>query len=63
MVVDETRRELEEIYAGLDIGVDLDDAAVSEAIRQRNVADWEREALEEADRVERGVGTRYIIAA
>ena len=60
MVSDETRRELEEIYAELDTGEDLDDAAVAEAIRQRNVPDWQREALEEADRVERGFGTRYI---
>jgi hypothetical protein len=60
MIGDETHSELEEIYAELGNGDNLDDAAVAEAIRQRNVPDWQREALEEADRVERGLGTRYI---
>ena len=60
MVSDDTRRELEEIYQELDNGEDLDDALVSEAIRQRDVPDWVRDALEEADRVERGFGTRYV---
>ena len=61
MVSDETRGDLERIYAELDTSDDLDDAAVAEAIRQRNVPDWQREALEEADRVERGFGTRYVV--
>ena len=60
MVSDDTRRELEEIYEELDNGEDLDDARVREAIRQRDVPDWIRDALEEADRVERGFGTRYV---
>ena len=60
MVSEETRSNLERIYAELDTGVDLDDVSVAEAIWQRDVADWEREALEEADRVERGFGTRYV---
>ena len=60
MVSDDTRCELEEIYQELGNGEDLDDARVSEAIRQRDVPDWMREVLEEADRVERGFGTRYV---
>src|SRR5436305_11250634 len=60
MVSHDTRRELEEIYQELDNGGDLDDARVSEAIRQRDVPDWMRDALAEADRVERGFGTRYV---
>ena len=61
MVSDDTRRELEEIYEELDNGEDLDDARVREAIRQRDVPDWICDALEEADRVERGVGTHYLV--
>ncbi len=60
MVSDETRGELEEIYAEVDTGEDVDDAAVAAAIRRRDVPDWQREALAEADRVERGFGTRYV---
>jgi len=60
MVSDETRGELEEVYAELDTGEDLDDAAVDATIRQRDVPDWQREALAEANRVERGFGTRYV---
>jgi Uncharacterised protein family (UPF0158) len=60
MVSDDTRCELEEIYQELDNGEDLNDARVSEAIRQRDVPDWMRDVLEEADRVERGFGTRYV---
>ena len=60
MVSDDTRRELEEIYQELDNGEDLDDARVNEAIRQRDLPDWMHDALEEADRVERGFGTRYV---
>ncbi len=60
MVSDETRSELERIYEEMDTGDDLDDAAVTRAIWQRAVPDWQREALEEADHVERGVGTRYV---
>ncbi len=60
MVSDETRRDLEAIYEELGNGEDLDDAAVAAAIRRRDVPDWQRETLEEADRVERGFGTRYV---
>src|SRR5919202_2779090 len=60
MVSDDPRHELEEIYQELDNGEDLDDARVGEAIRQREVPDWMRDVLAEADRVERGFGTRYI---
>ena len=60
MVSDETRGELGQVYAELDTGEDLDDATVAKAIQQRDVPDWQREALAEADRVERGVGTRYV---
>ena len=60
MVSDDTRRELEEIYQELDNGEDLNDARIREVIQQRDVPDWMREVLEEADRVERGFGTRYV---
>lgn len=60
MVSAETRGELEEIDAELDNGEDLDAAAVAAAIRQRDGPEWMREALAEADRVERGHGARYV---
>ena len=60
MVSDETSHELEAIYAELDTGEDLDDDAMAAAIQQRDIQDWQREALAEADRVERGFGTRYV---
>jgi hypothetical protein len=60
IVSDETHGALEALYEELNTGEDLDDAAVAVAIRQRDVPDWQREALGEADRVERSFGTRYV---
>jgi hypothetical protein len=37
-----------------------DEAALAAALQQRDVAEWERAALAEAARVERGFGMRYV---
>ncbi|HZS86480.1 MAG TPA: UPF0158 family protein [Chloroflexota bacterium] len=60
MVSDETRGELEAIYEDLAGGEEVDEAVVAAAIGRREVPDWQKEALLEADRVERGYGTRYV---
>jgi len=60
MVSDETRQELEDVYGDLHGDADLDVATVAAAIGQRVLPDWQRDALVEADQVERGIGTRFV---
>ena len=55
LLTDETSRALEELYAELPAGAD-----VEEAIRQRDMPDWQREEVCLADQVETGYGTRFI---
>ncbi len=57
----ETRADLEEIYTALGGDADLPEASVAAAIRQRALPDWRHKALLEADQVERGLGTRYVV--
>jgi len=61
LVSAETRADLEEIYTELGGDADLPEASVAAAIRQRALPDWRHEALLEADQVERGLGTRYVV--
>jgi len=61
LVSAETRADLEEIYTELGGDADLSEASVAAAIRQRALPDWQHEALREADQVERGLGTRYVV--
>jgi hypothetical protein len=58
MISDETRDELNAIYAELD--EQGDDAAFAAAVQRRVQQDWMREVLTEAHQVEQGYGTRYI---
>ena len=58
LVTDETSSELEEVYA--ELPEDAEPAQIVEAIRQRNLQDWQTEELLQGDQVERGYGTRYI---
>ncbi|CAG0983932.1 hypothetical protein ANRL3_02316 [Anaerolineae bacterium] len=58
LVTDETSRKLEEIYA--ELPDDAEDEQIVDAIRQRNLQDWQKEELLQADQVERGYRTRYI---
>ncbi len=59
LVTAETRRHLEEIYEELDGAGDTEATHFAEAIQKRDLPDWQKEALVEADRVETGFGTRY----
>ncbi len=54
-ITDDTSRELEDLYAELP-----EEADVAEAIRPRDLQDWEKEDLLLADQVETGYGTRFI---
>lgn len=54
-ITDDTSRELEDLYAKLP-----EEADVAEAIRQRDLQDWEKADLLLADQVETGYGTRYV---
>lgn len=56
LVTDETRRELEELYA--EIGEAETDLA--ELLQERDLPDWRKQALLEADLVETGYGNRFI---
>lgn len=60
MVSAETRQELEDVYGDLHGDADLDVATVAAATGQRVLPDWQRDALVEADQVERGIGTRFV---
>ena len=55
LITDDTSRELEDLYAELP-----GEAGVVEAIRQRDLHEWQKEELLLADQVETGYGTRYV---
>ncbi len=55
LITDDTSRQLEDLYAELP-----EEADVAEAIRQRDLQDWEKQDLLLADQVETEYGTRYI---
>lgn len=57
-ISDETRDELNAIYAAL--GEHCDDDAFAAALQQRAHPDWMRAVLDEAHQVEQGCGTSYI---
>jgi hypothetical protein len=57
-IVDEIRDELDAIYAELDEH-GVEDDAFATMLQQRDLPAWMREALDEADQVEQGYGTRY----
>lgn len=61
MVTDETRRQLEEIHEEHMGQEDEDDVVdIEPALAGLAIADWEKEALREANRVERDFGGRYV---
>lgn len=60
LVTDETRRQLEEIYEGKNTGEEDDDVDIEPILAGLDIPDWQKEALLEADRVERDFGVRYI---
>jgi hypothetical protein len=59
LVTDEVRREMEALYEEIGDAEDID-RAFAEALARRDMPDWMREAVEEADRVEKGFGSRYL---
>ena len=59
-VTDEIRSNLEKVYAGLPEDTDFDALDWPLLTRAHGWPAWMADALEDADRVERGFGTRYI---
>src|SRR5262245_28943906 len=59
-ITDETRGELEAIYDEIYGAGDEPRMSFAEALQHRDLPDWQREVLAEADQVEAGFGTRYI---
>jgi hypothetical protein len=59
-ITDETRSELEAIYDEMYGAGDEPRMPFAEALQQRDLPEWQREVLIEADQVEAGFGTRYI---
>lgn len=57
-VTDEISLELEAIYDGMPEEADED--PFEEALRDRDLPDWTKDELREADRVETGYGERFI---
>ncbi len=60
MVSYEFRRELQEIYEELDQDDNQFDAVVARAISERDMPDWEKQALLEIHVLEKGLGARFI---
>ncbi len=60
MITDETREELNKIYAQVYGKGGEEKTPFDEALRWRNLPDWEQALLVEADQVEQGFGERYI---
>jgi hypothetical protein len=58
-ITDEIREELDAIYEEIDEHGAAEDSFAA-ALEQRNLPEWMRQALDEADQVEQGYGTRYI---
>ena len=60
-VNDETQSELERIYEEIHGEEDETKESFAEALEKRNLPEWRREFLVDAERVEQEFGTRFII--
>jgi len=60
MITEEVRWRLEEIYQEMHDRESAGPVDLAAALEQCNVPDWEKDMLQEADRIEAGYGTRYI---
>ena len=60
MITEETRSELEQIYAAMYGAGDEPRVPFAEALRQRDLPDWQQEMIVVADQVEQSFGARYI---
>jgi hypothetical protein len=58
LVTDETSGELERLYD--ELPEDAESEQIAEAIRQRQLEEWQKEELLLADQVEQGFGTRFV---
>ena len=59
-VSDEIQQELERLYEELNGVEDEDQSAFATALQCRALPDWMKEAIQEADQVEAGYGSRYV---
>lgn len=59
-ITEDVRWRLEEIYRGMHDREDVEPMDFATALEQCNVPDWEKDILQEADRIEASYGTRYI---
>ncbi len=60
MITGEIRRELEDLYEEAYNGEEGEPIALADILQRHDLPEWMREALQEADQVEVGYGTRYI---
>ncbi|OIO96743.1 MAG: hypothetical protein AUK03_03435 [Anaerolineae bacterium CG2_30_64_16] len=62
VVMDAARRELEALYEELDVEEDKagELPALSSLLEQQDLPDWQKQAVLEADEIDRGYGTRFI---
>jgi hypothetical protein len=60
LITSDTRYELEQIYAAIYGAGDEPQMPFADALRSRDLPDWQQTMLTEAGQVEAGFGTRYI---
>ncbi len=59
-ITGEIRREMQDLYEESDEQENGEPIDFAELVRRRDLPDWEKDAVIEADQVERGDGSRYI---
>jgi len=60
VVTDDTRHELEAIYDEVDVEEGEELPSLTDLLAGRGLPDWEKQAVLEADAVERDYGTRFV---
>jgi hypothetical protein len=60
IVTDDTRGELEAIYEEMDAEEDEDSSALIDLLKERNLPDWQKQMVLQANQVERGYETRFV---
>jgi len=60
VVSEDAQRELEAIYEELELEEDEEPPALTSLLEQRELPDWQKQTVLEADAVERDYGTRFI---
>jgi hypothetical protein len=59
-ITGEIRREMEDLYEESDAQENGEPIDFAELVRRSDLPDWEKDAVIEADQIERGYGSRYI---